>query len=335
MSCEITMRETGVDIQGDSLDEILIEAYNRLQASGLPNVGTRGPNKEIIGVGLRIAHPRARLSRSANRGLAFSALGEFLWYLTKSDDVAFITAYISAYEDEIDETGAINGAYGPRIYTRHGLNQIEAVIKLLERKPNTRRAVIQIYAAKDLETDNEVPCTTSLQFFIRDGRLHLMASLRSNDAYLGLPHDVFCFTMLQEMIARRLNVDVGEYLQMVGSFHLYDKHEKRAANYIKEGHHSLAQMPEMPAGDPFSIIPEVLHVEEMIRTGQAAVEDAIATLPDYWADLMRLVQAHFTPDPSKLDAITVQLGNRSYGTYIDDLRDRRIAKLAREAEEKI
>ncbi len=326
------MREAGVHIEGDSLDEILIEAYHRLQESGLPNVGTRGPNKEIIGVGLRIAHPRARLSRSANRGLPFSALGEFLWYLTKSDDVAFITAYISAYEDEIDESGAIPGAYGPRIYSRYGLDQIETVIKLLERKPNTRRAVIQVYAATDLETDDEVPCTTSLQFFIRDGRLHLMASLRSNDAYLGLPHDVFCFTMLQEMMARRLNVEVGDYLQMVGSFHLYDKHEIRAANYIKEGHQSFAPMPKMPAGDPFLIVPEVLRVEQMIRTGQAAAEEAIRALPDYWADLMRLVQAHFTADPSMLDMITAQLGNQSYGTYIDDLRDRRIAKLAKEAE---
>lgn len=320
-----------MEISGDSLDEILIEAYDRLQKSGEPNVGTRGPNKEIVGVGLRIKRPRARLSRSADRGLPFSALGEFLWYLTKSDDVAFITAYISLYEREVDEDGVIPGAYGPRIYSRYGLDQIEAVTALLKRKPNTRRAVIQLYSAADLTTDDEVPCTTHLQFFIRGARLHLMASLRSNDAYFGLPHDVFSFTMLQEMMANRLGVEVGEYLQTVGSFHLYDKHDQRASNYIKEGHHRLAQMPKMPVGDPFAIVPELLRVEALIRGDDKGAEEAIAGLPDYWADLMRLVQAHFTPDPARLDDIAARLKNPAYCTYIEDLRDRRAAKLAKQA----
>lgn len=320
-----------MEISGDSLDEILIEAYDRLRRFGKPNVGTRGPNKEILGVVLRIKHPRARLSRSADRGLPFSALGEFLWYLTKSDDVSFITSYISLYEREVDEDGVIPGAYGPRIYSRYGLDQIEAVTNLLKRKPNTRRAVVQIYSAADLTTDGEVPCTTHLQFFIRDGYLHLMASLRSNDAYFGLPHDVFSFTMLQEMMANRLGVEVGEYVQTVGSFHLYDKHNQRASNYIKEGHHRLAEMPVMPAGDPLSLVTSLLRVEALIRGGDPQAERAIAQLTDYWADLMRLVQAHFTPDLGKLDEIVTQLKNPSYGTYIEDLRDRRAAKLARKA----
>ena len=116
-----------MEIVGESVDEVLIDAYGRIQAEGAPNVGSRGKNKEVIGATLRIRHPRARLSRSADRGLPFSALGEFLWYLTGAGDADFITAYIPAYANEVGRSGIINGAYGPRIFSRYGLDQLEGV----------------------------------------------------------------------------------------------------------------------------------------------------------------------------------------------------------------
>ncbi|UNU44528.1 thymidylate synthase [Sphingopyxis sp. YF1] len=320
-----------MEIIGDSLDDILIEAYKKLQSLGVPNEGSRGDHRELIGVSIRIGHPRARLSRSNDRGLPFSALGEFLWYLTKSDDIDFITAYIPNYKKEIGPDGRINGAYGPRLFSTYGLDQIEAVIDLLERKPHTRRAVLQLYAAKDLKIDAEVPCTTTLQFFIRDEKLHLMASLRSNDAYLGLPHDVFCFTMLQEMIANRLGVGLGEYIQMVGSFHLYEEHEENASRYTQEGHHRLVEMPPMPAGDPFALVDKILEAEQQIRTGSGDPTELMSLLPPYWADLLRLVQARFADHPDKIDAIRSGLTDPLFQTYIDDRRDKQSAKLERAA----
>ena len=319
-------RGAELEITGESIDDVLIAAYARIQAEGTPNIGSRGPNKELIGVTLRIQHPRARLSRSADRGRPFSALGEFLWYLTGTGDVGFITAYISRYANEVGPSGEINGAYGPRIFARYGLDQLDAVRKLLQRKPSSRRAVVQIYSATDLLTDEEVPCTTTLQFFLRDGFLHLAANLRSNDAYLGLPHDVFCFTMLQEMMARRLGVDLGEYVQMVGSFHLYDKDMNRVTSYTAEGYHRFAPMPPMPSGDPFPIVPRLLDLEKRIRQGELGelIDDEIATLEPYWANLLRLVQLRFAPDDdSRLDEISDKLCEPAYRTYLEDWRAQR------------
>ena len=75
--------------------------------------------------------------------------------------------------------------------------------------------MIQLFNAEDISSEHkEVPCTTTMQFFQRDGRLHMAATLRSNDAYKGVPHDVFCFTMLQEMIACQLGVELGDTTSM-------------------------------------------------------------------------------------------------------------------------
>jgi thymidylate synthase len=128
-----------LEILGESVDDVLIDAYERIHGEGAPNIGSRGPNRELIGVTLRISHLRARLSRSADRGLPFSALGELLWYLSGADDVGLITAYIPIYANEVGPSGAINGAYGPRIFSRYGLDQLEAVKQLLKRKPGASR----------------------------------------------------------------------------------------------------------------------------------------------------------------------------------------------------
>ena len=104
---------------------------------------------------------------------------------------------------------------------RGEIDQFESIERLLRRKSGSRRAVIQLFNAEDIAADHkEIPCTTTLQFHLREELLHMSVTLRSNDAYWGLPHDVFCFTMLQEMMARRLGVEIGEYYQYVGSMHV-------------------------------------------------------------------------------------------------------------------
>ena len=81
---------------------------------------------------------------------------------------------------------------------RGTIDQIASVTNLLKQRSTSRRAVIQLFDAEDISSEHkEVPCTTTMQFFQREGRLHMVTTLRSNDAYKGLPHDVFCFTMLQ------------------------------------------------------------------------------------------------------------------------------------------
>jgi thymidylate synthase len=236
-----------LEIAGDSLDDVLIDLYKELLATHDRNEGgTRGPNKEVLGVTLRIADPRSRLSRSEDRGKSFSALGELLWYLAGSDQLDFIEPYVSRYRDDAID-GALPGAYGPRLFAKRGsIDQVANVTNLLRRKPGSRRAVIQLFDAEDIAVEKtEIPCTTTLQFHLRDGRLHLSANMRSNDAYFGLPHDVFCFTMLQEMMARRLGAELGGYIHHAGSMHVYDNYVEPMRRYVEEGYHRPSPMPQM------------------------------------------------------------------------------------------
>lgn len=245
-----------------------------------------------------------------------------LWYLAGSNKLDFISRYIPPYKDESKDGTTVHGAYGPRLFKmRNGVNQIENIIDLLDRKPSSRRAVIQLFNAEDLVGEHaEIPCTTTLQFLIRDDRLHLLTNLRSNDAYLGLPHDIFCFTMLQEIVATKLGRDLGEYRQYVGSMHIYDRHYKAASKYLEEGFQRRDPMPKMPKSDPFDIIPKVLDAERRIRQNETFLA-ADEFEHSYWADIVRLLQVfHETGQTDRLDELKAELSFQIYRYYLDGRR---------------
>lgn len=319
-----------LEIERESLDAVLHQLYQDLDEHGHRHGGGSrgdrlGGTLELLGVSLRITNPRARISRSENRGKPFSALGELLWYLSGSDKLAFIKPYVPEYENEARD-GALEGAYGPRLLAMRGrIDQFESIDQLLHRNPGSRRAVIQLFNAEDIATEHrEIPCTTTLQFHNRGGRLHLSVSLRSNDAYWGLPHDVFCFTMIQEMMARRLGVELGEYYQYVGSMHVYDRFLPAMRAYLDEGFQQAHPMPVMPVGNPFNLVRTLLDIEARLRDGQDVKPSA--EMPDpYWADIVRLLQVFWSRSHSKgpeehvrrLDEIRAELESASYKPYVD------------------
>jgi thymidylate synthase len=300
----------------ETLDDALLQLYSELLSREGNVTATRGKFTEILGVLIEIERPRTRLSRSETRGRLFSSLGELLWYLTGDNRLEFIAPYISRYRDESEDGLTVHGGYGRRLFQQRGHNQLQNVIALLRERPTSRRAVVQIFNAEDLADEHkEVPCTTTLQFFVREGRVDLIVTMRSNDAYIGLPHDVFCFTMIQEVMARALDREVGGYRHFVGSMHLYDKHRALAQNLIDEGFQSRIEMPSMPLRDPWPSIESVLAAEARIRAGEILDVDLLGLDP-YWSDLIRILQIYFSSDDQRIESLRRGMSFQRYGPYI-------------------
>lgn len=122
--------------------------------------------------------------------------------------------------------GNFDGAYGLRI---HGL--LPRVVDLLVCDPDTRRAVLPIHSREDLFKNGgtkDVPCTQAIQFLVRGDRLHMRVTMRSNDAWLGLPYDLIQFQVLGLAVSAALDIPMGTYHHAVGSLHLYDQHTEKA-----------------------------------------------------------------------------------------------------------
>jgi thymidylate synthase len=312
---------------GETVDDVMRMVIEEIIASGTRINPTQGACTELVGLLVEITNPRARLSLTETRGRPISCLGEFCWYLAGSNDLAFVQYYIPQYAKHAED-GCVVGGYGPRLFDWRGSDQVDVVTKQLKEKRDSRQAVIQIFDSSDLvQKHRSIPCTCTLQFFLRRDRLHMLTSMRSNDVYLGLPHDVFAFTMLQEIIARDLEVEVGTYKHAVGSMHLYDRNRDAADKFLMEGWQSTKNaMPPMPLGNPWPAIHLLLEAEKAIRTGSTAKIDDIEALDDYWADLIRLLQVlHYanTGDVAGLQSARASMAWTPYRAYID----KRIAAL--------
>lgn len=272
-------------------DDLLRAATRALAASKDRFSATRGDGCEILGASFRLTNPRARLSRSEVRGKVYSAMGELFWCLAGSNKLSFIGHYLKEYYKNSDDGKFIHGAYGPRLFGEGDQNQVHNVTELLRRKPGSRRAVIQLLSSCDVIRDGkDIPCTCTLQFIRRNDQLYLITHMRSNDVYLGLPHDIFVFTMLQEMIARSLGIDVGFYQHMVGHLHLYDADLDNATAYLSEGFQTIEPMPPMPEEDPMPMLSKLREAEETIRLNPTC--PPASELGPYWDDILRLLQIY-------------------------------------------
>lgn len=312
-----------MEIDSRSIDDALRRAYEALRQEQEILTASRGDFREIRGVTVRLGKPNLRLSRTEMRGRPFSALAELVWYLSGSNRIEPIQAYISKYDENAEDDGTVHGAYGPRLRNWRGRDQLRETINLLRVKPGSRRAAIQLFDSDDGKGEyKDIPCTTTLQLIQRSERLDLIVTMRSNDAWIGLPHDIFCFTMIQEIAARDLGVELGNYIHFAGSFHLYENHREATNAFLAEGFQDEIEMPRMPEGDPWPNIEEWIILEEKIRADPAT---RLRHSQSYWRDFGILMQAQLTSEPSQLRNLCGELEWPQYRIYVEELariRDR-------------
>lgn len=207
------------------------DLFNQLRMQA--EMGVRIPSRngdvvgEILNFSFVIGDPTRGIVLSDTRKMDMRyAVGELIWYLSKSNQLSDIEQYSKFWQRISDDGITLNSAYGYRIHEMFGFDQWEYVKALLKDDPHSRQAVIHIKTPSNA-VSKDIPCTIALQFSIRDNSLFLMAVMRSNDIWLGLPFDLFAFTSLQIKMAMELGVGVGDYTHVAGSLHLYEKDVKK------------------------------------------------------------------------------------------------------------
>lgn len=157
--------------------------------------------------------------RNINR--TFSVM-EFLWIMSGRNDVEMLKPYNKNLPHFSDNGIIYDGAYGPKIR-----QQFDYVISKLTDDPGSRQAIITIWE-RNPTSSKDIPCTINFQFLNHNGRLDMQASMRSNDAWLGFPYDVYNFTMIQNYVAFKLGLKIGYYTHVSFSEHLYEQNFEKA-----------------------------------------------------------------------------------------------------------
>ena len=255
--------------------DLLQQLYNH----GEP-VSPRGyETHELIGVQVRVDAMTKNILVHPARNLSYRFLvAEWLWIAAGRDDVASIAKY-NKHIAQFSDTGVrFAGAYGPRI-----VPQIPWALEQL-RKPGSRQAVVQVWTPTPAAS-KDIPCTLSWQLLARDGALHAVITMRSSDVWLGLPYDVFNFSMLTMGVAGELELTPGTLMFNLGSSHLYDRDRVKAYDVITAPNAlRCISSPQLPCQPPAN---EILNYDSALAAPWAAYRNALLSLTNVGA-LMEL-----------------------------------------------
>ena len=125
------------------------------------------------------------------------------------------------------------------------VDQLTYICDMLEEDHDTRQSLLTIWRPNP-RASRDIPCTISLQWVLRDNKLHCIDTMRSSDAWLGWPYDMFNISMLSGMILLMLrdreyrgtsddpigdndwtwcDVELGDIIMTAGSSHIYASNE--------------------------------------------------------------------------------------------------------------
>lgn len=182
--------------------------------------------KESLGCNIYILNPNDNLVYNSFRGLSPRYLSkEYQWYKSGSRRVEDAIKLSKFWKTIANPDGTVNSNYGAYIFvsTNDGKSVWDKTVDILRNDNDTRQAIIQI-PIMPARGSKDTPCTSSLQFFIRDNKLFCTVYMRSTDIILGFPIDIFQFTMWQLEMAKELGIECGWIRFISGNIHCYEKH---------------------------------------------------------------------------------------------------------------
>lgn len=206
----------------DVTDEVLLNGVNRESRNG----ATRELRDHIF----TVTNPKLCLPpkhRRASLALAAAEALQLVAGVSDPDLLVRIAPRIRRFRDG----SAFWGAYGPRV-----ASAMPHVLRKLTEDPRTRQAHVSLWDPRydDVPGRRDYPCTVSYLFWTDDaGRLCLKTHMRSNDAWLGLPYDLFQHMFLQKTVADALGLPYGDYTHHADSMHLYETDVDRATQFTR------------------------------------------------------------------------------------------------------
>lgn len=273
----------------ETVNDMFRYAASALLSRGEHHESRNGGATEVLGVQL-VARDLSVLPLVANaRRNASStyAAAELLWYLGRSEELSHVVAYAPQYARFAEDDGTLWGAYGPRMTPR----LLEAERELLT--PQSRRVVVAVWEPRDLGANKrDVPCTLTLQLLVRRGLLHMVVTMRSEDVWLGLPYDAFCFMTIQRLVAQSMGKGLGSYVHQVGSLHAYDKDLDKLREAVEAPDRWWAHERQRYERTTWDQVAEATTLERAYRLRMLAGDEA--ELPTLLRDLVSSCKCRWT-----------------------------------------
>lgn len=219
--------------------------------------------REILDYTFRISEPKPEtiITKDAERNttIASYTTKEVELYNACTNDVEDFAKASKFWKKLANPDGTVNSAYGYLIWKNksHG-NTFEysdeelmssvsdgymrtpwewAKTSLLQDK-DSRQAILRFsLPSHQWHGNKDQTCTMHGWFSIRDNKLNLSITMRSNDLMLGLVYDLpwfisLIYRMRDELKDKYPSLDIGHYTHTVHSMHIYERDEEKILKMI-------------------------------------------------------------------------------------------------------
>jgi len=168
---------------------------------------------------------------------------EIEWYESMSTNINRLAQIYgkspAAWQYSANEHGEINSNYGTLIYSDQYFNQYDNVLQELLENPDGRRATMvynrpNIWSDFEADGKNDFICTNAVTYYIRDGVLHCVVQMRSNDVVFGYRNDYAWQQYVLEKLCWDFNhedrydqgrtIEPGLMTWQVQNLHVYERH---------------------------------------------------------------------------------------------------------------
>lgn len=153
-------------------------------------------------------------------------------------------------------------------YNRQGtlhieeVDQLQKLIEGIRADPYGRRHILTAWNPGELHSMALPPCHCFAQFYVADGKLSCQMYQRSCDMFLGVPFNIASYSLLTHMIAHVCNLQVGEFVHVLGDAHIYLDHVEQVKEQLKRGPLPAPRLwlnPEVTDITKFTMSDIVLH----------------------------------------------------------------------------
>lgn len=238
-------------IEADDVDDAYREILALILRDGGVTPSRLGPTLDVGPTTVSLEPGKLKIVK--NKGRAISpglAIVEACWILSGGRTVSPLASIAPRFRAFSDDGETLSGAYGDRLRSRFGFDQIRAMTEHLRMDPHSRRAFSLIAEPSDIQSASlDVPCNIALIFRRVSKRLDMTVVNRSNDAIFGLPYDIFSFSLLHFHVAEQVGVSMGKHLHIANSMHLYLANKDLAERSLAGGVSTAG--PKKPEADSF------------------------------------------------------------------------------------
>ncbi len=201
-----------------------------------------------------------------------SVVLELLWYLRGEDHIRWLrdekNCHIwDAWADEDGYVGPIypvlwrrypylkteegrsyisNGQKNSETWKLEEFDQIQRVINLIKKNPNSRRMVVSAWHPGLLNEMALPPCHVMYIFNVADGKLNCHLTQRSGDVALGIPFNLACYAALTMTIAKITGLEPGTFAHTIVDAHIYVNHIEGLREQLKR---KPGKLPELIIAD--------------------------------------------------------------------------------------